>query len=372
MGLSHVAMLGVVVGTLAGVALVLRPASEPTPAPALPATAQQVPGAAGAGEPRALSAADRGELREEADKITGDAPSFDVARIGSRGTLVAAGRAAPGAEVTLLDGAREIGRARADRRGEWVILPEDALPMGARELSLHSRRPGGGFIRGRNIALVVVAGAGPPGPDGALTPDGRRPGGTVALLPADPRDAGMDHGAIPRLLSDWGGAAVGGSGSGRRLGLDIVDYEDGGAIRFAGRAAPGSTVRLYVGSDHLGDAPVDAAGRWQLTPAHQPWVGRHLLRLDQLAADGGVIGRVAVPFQRERATENAAAEAAQLVVQPGQTLWRIARQTYGRGTRYTLIFEANRNQIRDPAVIFPGQVFTLPSAAVPASSSPPR
>ena len=54
----------------------------------------------------------------------------------------------------------------------------------------------------------------------------------------------------------------------------------------------------------------------------------------------------------------------QVVVQPGQSLWRIARLNYGRGVRYTTIYEANRTQIRDAALIFPGQVFTVPAGAV--------
>ena len=50
-----------------------------------------------------------------------------------------------------------------------------------------------------------------------------------------------------------------------------------------------------------------------------------------------------------------------IVVEPGNSLWRIARRTYGQGTRYTVIFEANRKQIENPDLIYPGQVFNLPS-----------
>ena len=48
------------------------------------------------------------------------------------------------------------------------------------------------------------------------------------------------------------------------------------------------------------------------------------------------------------------------MVQPGNTLWRIARDTYGRGVQYTVIYGANKDQIRDPDLIYPGQIFTLP------------
>lgn len=52
----------------------------------------------------------------------------------------------------------------------------------------------------------------------------------------------------------------------------------------------------------------------------------------------------------------------------GDSLWQISRRIYGKGTRYTEIFDANQPQIRNPDLIYPGQIFVLPSdgtAAVP-------
>ena len=45
----------------------------------------------------------------------------------------------------------------------------------------------------------------------------------------------------------------------------------------------------------------------------------------------------------------------------GDSLWRISRRTYGEGERYTLIYDANQDQIRDPNLIYPGQVLVLPN-----------
>jgi len=44
----------------------------------------------------------------------------------------------------------------------------------------------------------------------------------------------------------------------------------------------------------------------------------------------------------------------------GDNLWNIARAHYGEGLRYTVIFDANKGQIRDPDLIYPGQVFSVP------------
>ena len=47
-------------------------------------------------------------------------------------------------------------------------------------------------------------------------------------------------------------------------------------------------------------------------------------------------------------------------VQPGSTLWAIAKERYGSGIEYHKVFEANKERIRDPDLIYPGQVFEIP------------
>ena len=49
-------------------------------------------------------------------------------------------------------------------------------------------------------------------------------------------------------------------------------------------------------------------------------------------------------------------------MQPGNSLWRIARRNYGEGPRYTVIYQANKERIKDPDLIYPGQVFVVPKS----------
>ena len=303
-------------------------------------------------------------------------PRFDVARVGARGMLVTAGRAGASAEVTLLEGGRELGRARADGRGEWVILPSDPLSPGARELSLSARSPGGEAVAGEETVLLIV----PEPPGGAAMASlgaSQTAGGPASASAATSGPLAMllpsaaTPNASPRVLQGSGLAAdpaAAGAAARQRLGLDVVDYDDAGAMRFAGSAPPGASVRVYAGPQLLGQALADAAGRWNLTPLTQPNLGRHTLRLDQMASAGGAVAaRIEVPFQRDRLPD-AAVQDGRMVVQPGQNLWRIARSAYGRGVRYTVIYAANRDTIRDPRLIYPGQVFALPDEAAQASA----
>jgi hypothetical protein len=143
--------------------------------------------------------------------------------------------------------------------------------------------------------------------------------------------------------------------------LDSVDYDDSGQIRFAGTAPPGTNLRIYIDNQPSGDVVADAAGRWSLAPQVAVSMADHKLRIDQIAPSGQVATRIELPFQRT--TVNASELAAgHMIVQPRENLWRIARRTYGKGMQYTVIYDANRNQIRDPNLIYPGQIFSIPAA----------
>lgn len=328
-----------------------RPGTEPLAAAAAPFPPQAAPTPAGPAFLIALP----------------EAPRFHVARVGARGMLVTAGSAAPGAEVQLLEGERDLGRARADARGEWVILPGDPLPPGPKELALLARSPGGDPVRSRETLLLVVpetlSSRGAPQLVQGMPAARPEAAGAMAMLLPPTAAAG----AAPRPLQV---PAEGAQGR-QRLGLDVVDYDEAGGMRFAGSAPPGSTLRVYVGREHAGDAVADPAGRWTLSPATPPSFGRHTLRVDQLAAAGTVAARIELPFQRDPVQEDMLADG-RLVVQPGTNLWRIARRVYGRGTRYTVIYQANREQIRDPNRIYPGQLFSLPEGMAEADSSRSR
>ncbi|MGA8447427.1 MAG: LysM peptidoglycan-binding domain-containing protein, partial [Roseiarcus sp.] len=48
------------------------------------------------------------------------------------------------------------------------------------------------------------------------------------------------------------------------------------------------------------------------------------------------------------------------LVVPGHTLWALSQNYYGDPTRYPVIYEANKSQIHNPNLIYPGQVFVVP------------
>ncbi len=258
-------------------------------------------------------------------------PSFDIVRVDRSGDAVIAGRAAAGAKVVVLANAAPLAETTAQADGSWVIVTDAPLDAGPVELSLEMTTTDGLTIRSDQTVVIYV-----PEREGDRPLVLRTtPGGATEVL-QDPREA------------------VDGLGP---LSLDSIDYDDAGSVIFSGRAEPGRVVQLFANRQFVNQAGSGQDGRWTMTASMAP--GVYTLLVVQLGADDRPAYAIEIPF--ERASPGALARTeGRIIVQPGNSLWRIARRVYGTGYQYTVIYEANRDQIRDPNLIYPGQAFNLP------------
>jgi nucleoid-associated protein YgaU len=283
--------------------------------------------------------------------LTPTAPSFDVVRVNPNGDAVIAGRAKPGASVTLLDDGKVIGSAKADDRGEWVLLPNSSIAPGEHKFTLQAQGESGAAEPSERMVIVVVpapakdiAGNAVSAPAGALAlsvPQSGEGPSEILNMPSTGNTADLPKGPV------------------REPTLDVVDFDKEGRMALAGRAAADSKVALYLDDKLIGSSTVDPQGRWRFVPAEKLSIGRHELRVDQVDANNKVTARIAQPIEQPDFAALTPGEA-QIVVQPGNSLWRLARRTYGEGLQYSVIYEANKDRVRDPDLIYPGQVLTLP------------
>ena len=152
-----------------------------------------------------------------------------------------------------------------------------------------------------------------------------------------------------------------------QLALDSIAYDPLGNVTLSGRSNPDGLVRFYVNNEAISAAKTDDTGYWE-TDLSDVIPGTYTLRIDELGSRGDVVSRLESPFKREDRQKLAALIAPSsspvriniVTVQPGNTLWAIARKRYGDGLLYVRVFEANRDKIKDPDLIYPGQLFDLP------------
>ena len=384
-----------------------EPEVAATPAPA--ATEAPEPVAAAAPAPMPDPAAD--VAAESAPAASDPAPTgadpvlpgFDVVRVSPEGDAVIAGQAEPGSEIQIRVDEVQAASAMADAQGKFVALFTLAPSAMPRILTLQSVLADGRRLASADSVVlaptpepppVALADAADPVVDvadpavetktaeAAAAPAEASAAEAVAAadpVAAAPAPAAADAApAVPApapqaalLLSDGGARVLQAAGGEdidpRNVTIDAISYSTKGDVQLSGRGQSEGFVRLYLDNEPLMDTEIAPDGTWDGTlPAVA--AGQYLLRADQLDAQGEVLSRYETPFQRESPEVLAAAApggadapmAAKITVQPGFTLWGIARQNYGSGVMYVQVYEANKQMIGDPDLIYPGQVFNVP------------
>jgi hypothetical protein len=278
-------------------------------------------------------------------------PSFDVVRVNPQGDAVIAGRAAPNSQVTVKMGDKIVGTVKSDTRGEWVLVPKKPLQSGNRELLLTSKLGAGAEASSDKKVVLVV----PKRSDDANT--GTSKGALAILVP--------EKGKGPSVVIQRPGARQARNSSqkvmqGYQLSIEAIDYDDAGKVTVGGKATANVRLRLYIDNKLVGVTTADAMGQWHISPEDNLSSGLYSLRADHVGDKGKVIARVETRFARSAPLKEGPNKGV-VLVKTGNSLWRIAREAYGAGTQYTVIYEANREQIRNPDLIYPGQVFFVPN-----------
>ena len=316
-------------------------------------------------------------------------PSFDIVRVEPSGEALLAGRGKPNATVALVDRGRVVAEARTDAGGNFVMTPPALVPG---DYALSLREGQGAAARDSKQSVVVSV---PVSRRAQVVVAMAEPGKPTTLLSSPPQ-AAVPAGTPAATTANKVTPSIAPSA----LAIRSVELENGSGLFASGTAPPGTDVRVYLNDSRVADVIAAAAGAWTVKVRKGLIAGRYAVRADSLKPDQSVEARVEVPFEVPAASSstgdrsaNAApktAPSARLaaagpvvgsaaegagepsradvivdelkteIVSRDDNLWRISRKRLGHGTRYTEIYAANVTQIRDPKLIFPGQVFVLP------------
>lgn len=279
---------------------------EPKPQePGVAASAQLAPAAepkagALAGTEKQVTAALADLAPVKPPAATDAGPRFDVARIDDHGeAAVIAGQATPGAKVELLRDGKPVHSVVADASGQFVMTPPQ-LPAGSYELSLRASAPDGTVTHSsRTMPVIIAEAAPPPARPVPVARQEMKHETKQAEKPEDKPDVVASlPSAAPRLASALERPAT--------------------HPRMMGAAKPKVMARAQAATTVASASPAD------------------VVNSASVAAGGS------------------------RVISRGDSLWALSRLAYGDGSRYAVIFNANRGKIHNPNLIYPGQTFVLP------------
>jgi nucleoid-associated protein YgaU len=313
-----------------------------------------------------------------ADAAPTNVPTFDVVRVEPTGETAVAGLALPGAKVELMDGDQVVATAEANNRGEWTMILDQPLKPGTHDLALRATSPDGSeqFLSEQRVAVAV-----PDTGSNDVLAVVNQPGAPSRVL-AKPEEgaeiAAVTPGQAPATMEERFTNAE--PPPAPAVTVDAVEADPDGGLYIAGTAKTPDPVRIYLNDQLLGEAKPGPEGKWLHEGVRPLEPGKYAVRADQVSPQSGeVIVRSEVTFEREAevvalaptaevgAPASAEAEGTvpsptTVIIRRGDNLWTISRRWYGRGIRYSTIYEANTDQIRDPHWIYPGQVFVMPQS----------
>jgi nucleoid-associated protein YgaU len=318
-------------------------------------------------------------------------PSISTFRLETDGQMLISGRSQPGWDVTVLIDDAEMATFPADGTGEFAQFLSIELSDMPRILKLSARSPETGeeLASLEDIIIapmervaqddvteptpqaeeVVVDTASDSVPEETVEVSEDKVEVAEDVAPEPEPEAQLEQTAAV-LVSDEDGVRVLQSPTVSdaapevmsAVALDTITYSLEGDVQLSGRGQQQGFVRVYLDNTPVTSSRIEEDGNWR-SELPEVDTGVYTLRIDEVDEDGNVVSRVETPFKREdkeilaqEETEGVRA----ITVQAGNTLWAISRERYGEGTAYVRIFEANRDRIRDPNLIYPGQVFAIP------------
>ena len=319
------------------------------------------------------------------------APKLDTFRVEGDGSSVFAGRATPNQMVDILLNGSPIERVTTDASGSFVVFLQLPYSDDGQTISLLAD-PNGAAIASAETYLIapinapVVVAAVEADPivqddlaaqtDPVVADDAIVQSSSAVIDIPLPQPVPVPAAAPAILIVTAEGVDVVQPDLSNvapdvlsNVALDSITYNPSGEVLIAGRAAGEGFVTVYLDNQPITTSRIVAGGTWR-TDLPDVDTGIYTLRIDEVDTAGEVVSRIETPFKREEQEVVAQALAidiakpdfrvAMTTVQPGMTLWAIARDQFGSGVMYVEVFEANRDRIRDPNLIYPGQVFRLP------------
>jgi nucleoid-associated protein YgaU len=310
--------------------------------------------------------------------------TIHLARVKPDGAAVFAGTAAPDAKIRIFEGDILLGETIANANGEWVIVLEKSLAAGQHLISVAMERSDGTTeMADRSLAVEIYQDT-ETKPLVALLPETAT---EVPVLIQSPDDVDKakpaataseaivaDAAKADVAMSETAAAAPGKAQANGQIAASqiaalapsAIVWRDASRILISGTSRGGVRVAVNDAKGQFGEALVLADGAWQVAGSLDMDIAVNQLRFALFDDANQIIARYDLPV-KARDLAKGQDGSPLVVVNKGDMLWRIAYHQLGEGVKYVDIVRRNQQDIADPDLIFPKQIFAVPQSSVTAS-----
>ena len=316
--------------------------------------------------------------------------TIDLARVKPDGAAVFAGTAAPNAKIRIFEGDILLGETVANANGEWVIVLEKSLAAGQHLISVAMERSDGTTeMADRSLAVEIYQDT-ETKPLVALLPETETEVPVLIQSPDDVDTAKPAAAASEAIVADDAKLAAAAMPEITRaapakpqakspivasqiatsqiaaLAPSAIVWRDASSVLISGTSRGGIRVTVNDAKGQFGEALVLADGAWQVAGSLDMDIALNQLRFALFDDVNQIIARYDLPV-KARDLAKGQDGSPLVVVNKGDMLWRIAYQQMGKGVRYVDIVRRNKQDIINPDLIYPKQIFAVPQSSATAS-----
>jgi nucleoid-associated protein YgaU len=315
--------------------------------------------------------------------------TIDLARVKPDGAAVFAGTAAPNAKIRIFEGDILLGETIANANGEWVIVLEKSLAAGQHLISVAMERSDGTTeMADRSLAVEIYQDT-ETKPLVALLPETATEVPVLIQSPDDVDKAKLaattseataseaivvDPAKADAAMPETAAAAPGKAQANSQIAASqiaalapsAIVWRDASRILISGTSRGGVRVAVNDAKGQFGEALVLAHGAWQVAGSLDMDIAVNQLRFALFDDANQIIARYDLPV-KARDLAKGQDGSPLIVVNKGDMLWRIAYHQLGEGVKYVDIVRRNQQDIADPDLIYPKQIFAVPQSSATAS-----
>ena len=258
--------------------------------------------------------------------------SFDLVRVSSKGDVIMAGKSEPNRKIQLLDSQEVLSTFQSDANGEWIWLSENPLKNGIKKFKL--RYYGHEYTEESHQTIIVLI-------------DNSKSSKPKVAKFFDNENDKIDMLDLDKIADG--------------IILDFVNYSLPDNVILSGRTLPRNNVRLTVRDKIIEEVEADDDGKWKMILKISNYQNQNISIETNINGEEVVLSYSSSELNKKLKNKVISLNTNQFVVEQGNSLWRIARKTLGGGIFYTEIYKNNFQKIKNPDLIFPGQVFNIPT-----------
>ena len=278
-------------------------------------------------------------------------PEIDIIKVSPDGSFVIAGKGQPNSNINILNKGDLIDSSIVDSDGNWVVVSKENLKTGDNLISIDQIDNNGLVLRHKQLFITKIDEHKKDQPLVISVPN--KNGENISIIQQPTKK--QKNNKIEDDLGFQKKIKI----NKKIFNVKTISFNENGFVSIQGEANFGKRIELYINKTIMEIIKIKNL-KWQYNSDKIFDYGLHDLLVVLKSDKDETLDRITLPFMRVEMPSNEVPENF-ILIKPGDMLWTIAYRLYGDPFKYIQIFEENKDQITNPDLIFPGQLFSIPT-----------